>query len=280
MKPIVAALGLLGGSASNSELYEAVVDRMGLSDEQLAVIHDPERGEQTEAAYRMAWARTWLKKAGFLENSSRGVWALTPKGRDQEIDPDQVVAYVRAEYSAERAATAASADVLDATLVPPDAAELDAPADWRGRLLRRLQALAPDAFERLCQRVLRESGFVEVRVTGRSGDGGIDGIGILRMQRVVSFQVLFQCKRYQGTVGSKEIRDFRGAMVGRSDKGLFLTTGSFSRGAQEEATRNGAPPLDLIDGERLADLLKELSLGVQTTMIEKVDIDEAWFDGV
>jgi restriction system protein len=146
--------------------------------------------------------------------------------------------------------------------------------------MRRLQRLAPDAFERLCQRILRESGFVEVRVTGRSGDGGIDGIGILRMQRVVSFQVLFQCKKYQGTVGSKEIRDFRGAMVGRSDKGLFLTTGSFSRAAQEEATRDGAPPIDLIDGERLTELLKELSLGVQTTMIEKVDVEEAWFDGI
>jgi restriction system protein len=117
-------------------------------------------------------------------------------------------------------------------------------------------------------------------VTGRSGDGGIDGIGILRLQRVVSFQVLFQCKRWQGTVGPKEIRDFRGAMVGRSDKGLFLTTGSFSRAAQEEATRDGAPPIDLIDGERLADLLKDLRLGVQTEMIEKVDVNEAWFDSI
>jgi restriction system protein len=143
-----------------------------------------------------------------------------------------------------------------------------------------LQRISPDAFERLCQRILRESGFIEVRVTGRSGDGGIDGIGILRLQRVVNFQVLFQCKRYQGSVSPKEIRDFRGAMVGRSDKGLFLTTGSFSRAAQEEATRDGAPPIDLIDGERLADLLKDLSLGVQTSMIEKVDVDEAWFDGV
>jgi restriction system protein len=69
-------------------------------------------------------------------------------------------------------------------------------------------------------------------------------------------------------------------MVGRSDKGLFLTTGSFSRSAQEEATRDGAPPIDLIDGERLTELLKELSLGVQTAMIEKVEVDETWFDGI
>jgi restriction system protein len=203
MKPIVAALRRLGGSATINELYEAVVDEAKLSDEQLAVLHDPERGDQTEAAYRMAWARTWLKKAGFLENSSRGVWALTPKGREQEVDPDQVVADVRAAYAA-REATAAPAELPGIALAPEvisDVAEPDAPADWHGRLMRRLQRLAPDAFERLCQRILRESGFVEVRVTGRSGDGGIDGIGILRMQRVVSFQVLFQCKKYQGTVG-------------------------------------------------------------------------------
>lgn len=280
MRPIVSALGKLGGSASIGELYEAVVKEMGLTDEQLAVLHDPERGEQTEAAYRMAWARTWLKKAGFLENSSRGVWALTAKGREQQVDPDQVVDFVRADYTAKKLATEAATDGVVVELVPPDAAEPDAPADWRGRLLRRLQALPPDAFERLCQRILRESGFVEVSVTGKTGDGGIDGIGILRMQRVVSFRVLFQCKRYQGSVGPGEIRDFRGAMVGRSDKGLFLTTGTFSRASQEEATRDGAPPIDLIDGERLADLLKELSLGVQTTMIEKVDVDEAWFDGI
>jgi len=140
--------------------------------------------------------------------------------------------------------------------------------------------MRPDAFERLCQRILRESGFIEVRVTGRAGDGGIDGIGILRLQRVVSFQVLFQCKRWQGAVGPKEIRDFRGAMVGRSDKGLFLTTGSFTRAAQEEATRDGAPPIDLIDGERLADLLKDLRLGVRTEMLEKVEVEETWFDGI
>jgi restriction system protein len=282
MKPMVAALRRLGGSATNNELYEAIVDDMKLSEEQLSLIHDPERGNQTEAAYRMAWAKTWLKKAGFLTNSARGVWTLTQAGREHEIDPERVVANVRAAYVADRLAPDAPSELPDSSApeVLPDADEPDALADWRSRLIRKLQSISPDAFERLCQRILRESGFIEVRVTGRSGDGGIDGIGILRLQRVVNFQVLFQCKRYQGSVSPKEIRDFRGAMVGRSDKGLFLTTGSFSRAAQEEATRDGAPPIDLIDGERLAELLKELSLGVQTSMIEKVDVDEAWFDGV
>ncbi|MEO7035878.1 MAG: restriction endonuclease [Polyangiaceae bacterium] len=285
MRPILVALLRLGGSATIQELYEAVVDEMKLTEEQLSLLHDPERGGQTEAAYRMAWARTYLKKAGFLTNSERGVWALTPRGREQDIDPGRVLDQVRAEYAAGRALVAIDApgasdgDPVTAGAIP-EGDEPIAPETWRQRLTRRLLAMPPAAFERLSQRILRESGFVEVKVTGQSGDGGIDGIGILRLQRVVSFQVLFQCKRYQGTVSPKEIRDFRGAMVGRSDKGLFLTTGSFSRAAQEEATRDGAPPIDLIDGERLADLLKELGLGVQTAMIEKIDVDEGWFDSI
>ncbi|HZL18305.1 MAG TPA: winged helix-turn-helix domain-containing protein [Polyangia bacterium] len=86
---MITALRRLGGSATIPELYEAVVDAMKLTEEQLSVLHDAERGEQTEAAYRMAWARTYLKKAGFLTNSERGVWALTPAGREEEPDPER-----------------------------------------------------------------------------------------------------------------------------------------------------------------------------------------------
>jgi restriction system protein len=287
MRPIIVALRRLGGSATIQELYDAVVDEMKLSDDQLSILHDAERGDQTEAAYRMAWARTYLKKTGFVTNSERGVWALLPAGREQLPDPDEVVEGVRADYAIRRFAAEPTAQnthtpgQLGAPLeVISDVEAPDALASWTQTLTRKLLAISPEAFERLCQRILRESGFIEVKVTGRSGDGGIDGIGILRLQRVVSFQVLFQCKRWQGTVGPKEIRDFRGGMVGRSDKGLFMTTGSFTRGAQEEATRDGAPPIDLIDGERLAELLKDLHLGVKTAMIEKVDVDESWFDAI
>ncbi len=211
MRPMIMALRRLGGSATIPELYEAVVDEMKLTEDQLSVLHDPERGDQTEAGYRMAWARTYLKKAGFLSNSERGVWALTPQGREKDVNPNKVLELVRGEYAAKRAASAAGST---APSVPPDPADAslemiseedapDAPANWRQRLTRKLLSMPPDAFERLCQRILRESGFIEVRVTGRSGDGGIDGIGILRLQLVVSFQVLFQCKRWQGTVGPR-----------------------------------------------------------------------------
>jgi restriction system protein len=152
-------------------------------------------------------------------------------------------------------------------------------SDWKDRLLELLRGLPPDAFERLAQRMLREAGFVKVEVTGRSGDGGIDGIGVLRVN-LLSFQVLFQCKRYQGSVSASAIRDFRGAMIGRSDKGLVITTGAFTSDARKEATRDGAPAIDLIDGDQLCDLLKDLQLGVQTAMVEQVSVQPEWFQNL
>jgi restriction system protein len=270
-------------------MYEAIVADMGLTEAQLAILHDPERGNVTEAGCRMAWARMYLKKAGYLTNSERGVWALTKKGLEGTIDSGEVVRNVRAGYVARDEPEAPPSVVPPAGSVvpPPIVASLEAELEssgelelWRQSAMKCLMAMQPAAFERLCQRILRESGFVEVKVTGQSGDGGIDGIGILRMQRVVSFQVLFQCKRWQGAVGAKDIRDFRGAMVGRSDKGLFITTGSFTRAAQQEATRDGAPPVDLIDGAQLLDLLKELKLGLRTRVVETVEVDEGWFQSV
>ena len=140
----------------------------------------------------------------------------------------------------------------------------------------------PDGFERLTKRLLRESGFIQVEVTGKSGDGGIDGKGIMRVGGFLSFHVIFQCKRYQGAVTSPHIRDFRGAMVGRADKGLFITTGHFTRDAVREATRDGAPPIDLVDGDALADKLKELELGVEveTEIVERVHVDSDWFQSI
>ncbi len=279
MVPIVEALRELGGSASINELYEAVVSTMKLTEEQLAIVHDEDKGNLSEVGYRMAWARTYLKKAGYLTNSERGVWALTRKASEEPVDPNQVVDLIRSQYATKKS-TEVAVPVPDEETIDPNVNSVFVQLTWRQVLMKKLQGLDSDAFERLCQRILRESGFVEVKVTGRTGDGGIDGIGILRLQRVVSFQVLFQCKKWRETVGAKEIRDFRGAMVGRSDKGLFITTGTFTRGAQEEATRDGAPPIDLIDGEQLVDLLKELRLGVQVQQVESVTVEADWFDEI
>lgn len=273
MNPLLRSLRALGGSGSVEEIYDKVVELEKLPDDVLSQLHDPEKSNQTEVAYRLAWARTYLKKYGLLENSTRGVWALTAKAKETEqMDPQDVVRTVRSLDKKESAGTDTE------TTVP---AEVSQEEEWKQKLHAILtQKLAPAAFERLVQRLLRESGFTQVEVTGRSGDGGIDGRGIARIHGFMSFHVLFQCKRYKGSVPPSEIRDFRGAMVGRADKGLFITTGTFSPSAVKEATRDGAPPIDLVDGNELADKLRDLGLGVRKEMIEIVRVDEVWFESV
>ena len=273
MIPLLSALRKLGGSASIDEMYEEVVEEQGFSEEALAVLQNPEKTNQTKIGYRLAWARTYLKKAGYLENSSRGVWALTEKARSiDSIDPKTVVSQVRLnDELSQRDSKDDCERVVDSE--KPDEVLL-----WRERLHKLLiDEMSPDAFERLTQRMLRESGFIHVEVTGRTGDGGIDGKGIARINGLMSFHIAFQCKKYKGSVGAPEIRDFRGATVGRADRGLFITTGSFTKAAIEEANRDGVAPIDLIDGDQLADKLKELSLGVKTELVEKVSVVDDWF---
>ncbi len=273
MNPLLRALQALGGSGSIDEIYDKVVELEGFPDEILSQPHDPEKSNQTEVGYRLAWARTYLKKYGILENSSRGIWALTPKANDiEKLNPQEVV---RAVKALDRMGTESEVTDFSGTR------EVTEEQEWKQRLHSILtQKLTPAAFERLVQRLLRESGFKNVEVTGRSGDGGIDGRGIARVHGLMSFHVLFQCKRYKGSVGPGEIRDFRGAMVGRADKGLFITTGTFTPAAVKEATRDGAPPIDLLDGNEFADKLKELGIGVRTENIEVVRIEEAWFENI
>lgn len=276
MLPLFTALNRLGGSASIAEIDEYVGEHSGLSTELLELPHNAEKSNQTEFQYRLAWARTYLKKAGLIENSSRGVWVISPEKRDvQTLDPAEIVRKVREQHKRERI----ERDQEDDPGIPEDApTEVD---PWRRTLHQVLTTqIDPSAFERLVQRLLRESGFIHVEVTGRSGDGGIDGKGIARINGMLSFHVHFQCKRFQGSVSASHIRDFRGAMVGRADKGLFITTGTFTRDAVRESTRDGAPPLDLIDGDQLADKLKQLGLGIETKLVEKVRVDDDWFRSI
>ena len=261
----------LGGSGTIREIDERTIGILALSQEVQDIPH--KTGGKTEVEYRLAWTRTYLKKFGILENSSRGVWALTGKGRELlEIDPGEIVQQVR---------KMANIKVKDQENTNDDALDndgVDVPDEvqsWRETLKNVLYNLSPGAFERLTQRLLRESGFTQVKVTGQTGDGGIDGMGIVKLNGIISFQMLFQCKRYTGTVSAGELRDFRGAMQGRADKGLFITTGKFSAPAVAEANRAGVTPIDLIDGDELVERLKELQLGVFPVNDNR--IDEDWF---
>ena len=274
MNPLLKALHDLGGSGSIEEILSKVSDSLDLSEDVLAIPHNPDKSSQTELEYRLAWARTYLKKYGIIDNSERGVWAIVPEKREVTVvKPQHVVRTVREMTRKEREGQRTPAQPEEEL---PEEAET-----WRSKLHHVLtKELSPDAFERLVKRMLRESGFIQVEVTGRTGDGGIDGKGIVRVGGLLSFHVLFQCKKYQGSVSPGAIRDFRGALVGRADKGLFVTTGTFTRDAIREATRDGAPPIDLIDGDQLADKLKELHLGIKTEMVESVDIDKEWFKNI
>jgi len=274
MNPVIQALKDLGGSGTIEEINNKILDLVDLSDEQTEVLHNPEKSSQTEFEYRVAWTRSYLKKYGVLENSSRGVWALTPNGRKlDKVDPKEVQRFVTEQLKEARtAAIEDDPEKIDLEDVPTD-------TSWRDELLNTLLKMDPSAFERLIQRLLRESSFIQVEVTGQSGDGGIDGKGIMRLAGLISFHVIFQCKRYQGSVTTSQVRDFRGAMVGRADKGLLITTGNFTRDAAREAIRDGAPAIDLIDGDQLIDKLKELGLGVKIEKIkvDKITVDNNWF---
>ncbi len=286
--PVLKAMHRLGGSASVAEMNDEAIGSLDLSPSDVAQQHDD---HSTEVEYRLAWARTYLKAFGLLNNTSRGVWVLTPSGQNcKDVDESTVVRFMRMQRKARsigKHADDANApdqkiqadpglDVDTAEVVAQTAQEFA----WQEQLMHALLNLAPSAFERLCQRLLRESGFTQVRVTGRSGDGGIDGVGLVQLGGLLSFPVLFQCKRYRGSVGAGVIRDFRGAMIGRADRGLVLTTGSYTHDARVEATRDGAPPIDLVDGDRLLEKLKELRLGVEVRMIEEVTVNIGWFEDI
>lgn len=265
MNPVLEALFQLGGSGSNNEILATVISIAGIEESVAAVLHHPKRGSLTKLAYRLAWARTYLKKAGYLENSKMGIWSLTPKAKEQKtVNATQVSKWVRNQKSN-----------------PTDNTSNQEPEEtntWREEVFEvMIHQLSPEGFERLCQRLLRETGFIQVEVTGRTGDGGIDGRGIARINGFMSFRVVFQCKKYQGSVSASDIRDFRGATIGRADRGLFLTTGTFTPAAVAEATREGAPLIDLIDGELLVEKLKQFRLGLNVEMVERVEVDREWF---
>jgi restriction system protein len=264
--PIVQALKERGGSATIEELEEGVARLMKLPEDILAVPH--KSGTRSQFQYELAWVRTYLKKAGLADNSERGVWSLTELG--EKISPDELKLVPKKVKWLKKDKHAAPELDLAAAVEEPD---------WEERIFSALGAMKPEAFERLAQRILRESGFTRVEVKGRTGDGGIDGIGVLRVN-LVSFHVLFQCKRWKGSVGASVVRDFRGAMVGRADKGLIITTSAFTAEARREATRDGAPAIDLVDGEALCQLLKELKLGIRVRLVEEVDVDDSFFSSI
>ena len=271
---LIKILKELGGSGNSSEVTDLVVEKMNIPEK---VLEEKLNSGASRVKNQIAWARNYLVKSGYMDSSQRGIWNLTEKGlKIKNISNKEAIElfkFVQSQNTKKEneKISETSIDEIDENQI-----ETEDNISSSKRLLSILQSLPPEGFERICQRILRESGFKKVIVTGKSGDGGIDGEGILEVNPLMSFKVLFQAKRYQGAVSSSQVRDFRGAMQGRADKGIIITTGRFTQEAKKEGIRDGAPPIELVDGEQLVKLFETNQLGLKPKTI--YDIDESFFN--
>lgn len=270
--PLLDALRGLGGSAKTDEAVDRVAEDLRLSDD---VLNETLPSGGSRFRNQVAWARFYLVREGLLDSSKHGVWSLTNKGFEASLSPEQSrqiflkwVKIFQEQRKLKDKSEPAAEKVAEGTG--------GVSKDYRDEVLTILLGLPPSGFERLAQRILREAGFTQVVVTGQSGDGGIDGFGTLQVNPLVSFKVLFQCKRYAKSVPPSQVRDFRGAMAGRADKGIIITTGTFTAEARREATRDGAPPIELIDGEKLLDMLEKLELGLEP--VTTFEVEHSFFE--
>ena len=267
MGPILDALRELRGSGKPREVCDLIAERDGLSDKKL---EETLKSGQTRFYNQVHWARQYLVWEGLLDGSTRGVWSLTPAGYKAKLDTPSAhkvfLKWVKVHASARKKA----ARVVAESPVPTEAAVV-ADTDHKFLLLELLKKVSPEGFERICARLLRDSGFEKVTVTGGPKDEGIDGLGILQLNPFVSFKVLFQCKRYKGSVSRAQVGDFRNAMLGRADKGIIITTGTFTADARREADRDGAPPVELVDGEKLVEMFERVNLGLRQQVVYEID---------
>jgi len=266
--PVLDALRRLGGSGTPDEVVERIVADLAIPD---SVQNEVLASGGSRLRNQIAWARFYLTKEGLLDSSKRGVWSLTERGRTTSLTQREAEALFRKwvkVFQEKRRAKAATPEPIAERIAEGTGAESK---DYRAEVMTLLLGISAGGFERFAQRLLREAGFVQVVVTGQSGDGGIDGHGTLQVSPLVSFKVLFQCKRYAKSVAPSHVRDFRGAMAGRADKGIIITTGTFTAEARREASRDGVPPIELVDGEKLVDMMEQLELGLRSVTTYEVD---------
>lgn len=272
VEPTFKALRELGGSANINEIRDKVIEMLHLSDEVVDEQHYGNASQQTELEYQLAWARTRLKTYGAIINSKRGVWMITPAFADREIvTREEITEFIKktkltGKTESEATEIANDDDPTNDNIGVPEELE-----PWRVELAETLHNMDPFAFERLSMLLLRECGFSQVSVTKKTGDGGIDGTGKLRINGIFSFNVAFQCKRFIGSVSAGDIRDFRGSLTTDIEKGVLITTGTFTKAAREEASNAGKQQIDLIDGEEFINKLIEYGLGVKEKTIYEVD---------
>lgn len=275
--PLLQALKDLGGSAAPREALERIAEIEKVPEE---MRNEVLSSGQERFYNQVHWARQYLVWAGLIDSGRRGVWTLTPAGRQTTLTSESAREIFLEQVRQRAKLRKPSNDAIHPSIShdderPPDTPQADEDASLVG-FLRVVKSLSPSGFERLSMRLLREAGFERVSVTGRSNDGGIDGVGVLQLNDLVSFNVVFQCKKWENAVPPKEIRDLRGAMQGRAEKGIFLTTSTFSSNARAEAERAGAVPIELVDGEKLFEMFKRYELGLKPRTV--FDIDLSFFE--
>ncbi|MBE9239541.1 restriction endonuclease [Synechocystis salina] len=273
--PLLSALKELSYSGTPSEVKNVIIEKLQISEE---LLEEKLKSGSSRVINQIDWARFYLVKAGNLDSSKRGVWTLTEKGIAETVTNQRaftIFKEVQGEFKDKKSvdSNGNNREIQEEEIYAPDDGESLITVDYREKLLQILRNLSPSGFEHLCKQFLREAGFQEVEVTGKTGDGGIDGKGILQINPLLSIPVLFQCKRYAGSVGAPQIRDFRGAMMGRADKGILITTGSFTKEVEREAIRDGVSPIELVDSNKLIKMFEQLELGLKPKIVYEIDTD-------
>jgi len=261
--PILNILKENGGSGNASDIIDKVIEKMKIPEK---VVMETLPSGESRVRNRIQWARFYLGKAGLIDTSKRGLWQLTQEGFDHKLNDEKVYQLFRDVHkqfeTSNNIPEKKNEKEIDNEVVEDEV--------HSNKLLDILKNMSASAFEKICKRLLTEIGIHDIVITGRSGDQGIDGIGIIKLNDVVNFNIVFQCKRYKEVVAPHYVRDFRGAMQGRADKGLMLTTGRFTAEAKKEANRDGVPPIELIDGERLISLFEKFELGLKPVIVYEI----------
>lgn len=266
VKPVLTTLQANGGAGDSSDVIEQVIDKLEITETEL---EETTANGQSRIRNQIQWARFYLFKAGLIDNAQRGIWRLTNEGLESKLGDDGVYAlFKKVQDSVKKAAptTTKKEEPKFESISTED-------EEHSVGLIGLIQSLPSTGFEKLCKRLLTEIGINEIVITGGSGDQGIDGKGVVKLNDVVSLNIVFQCKRYKETVSPHHVRDFRGAMQGRGEKGLIITTGRFTKEAKAEASRDGVTPIELIDGNRLVELFEKYRLGLKPVTVFEIDHD-------
>ena len=266
INPVLTTLQANGGAGNSSNVIEQVIEKLSITDEEL---EETTSNGQSRIRNQIQWARFYLFKAGLIDNTQRGLWRLSNEGLEKKLSNEDVYTLFKGVQES----------VKKSPVVTPKKTEVKfeetttEDEQHSVGLLNLIQSLPASGFEKLCKRLLTEIGINDIFITGGSGDQGIDGKGLVKLNDVVSLNIVFQCKRYKETVSPHHVRDFRGAMQGRGEKGLIITTGRFTKEAKNEANRDGVTPIELIDGDRLVELFEKNQLGLKPVIVFEIDYE-------